>query len=452
MEFQSPTVEGFGTRKYTPDVIASLQFRLAQQLAGAGSEDTDWDKIRVEYDPLIYEGQQCYIADTGRVIIAEENFDDVTYILVQEEANVRLMADTSETWQYKSCIGPYTDSHELAPPSHMEKLLRLADEGIDIFRKKIRGIRRAVNECRTTLNIEIWLFKLLDHSTELRCEAGKGADLLRKLRLKDFDGFSQFLDSTTPPGSPKQPLGSSANENDSAEFNSDESYVVAADVPCKHQEEPYEDTRCIVYSAPEKQYRMWTWGYARTIYRSLTPCGSNQQLHKPDEPLLTWIEKHRWFQANDYDVITTLTYQCTDTYFVHTVLIKFRDDKKWQHLLGMRTNGDTGPLRCSKSRFIRAGGKEAVVLNALQLDTKDGKAYDTMRKNKRDAKREANKQPKRDQETSIGTAVLERVSQLASELQECKSDFASRHEHKVGVFMSPSCWDSFLERVMHSNK
>jgi hypothetical protein len=454
-EIRSPTVAGSRTRNCTPDMLASLQLRLTQQLAGVGFEDIDWGEIRVEYDPLIYERQQYYIAHTGRVIIAEEDFDDVTYILVQEEANVRLMADTPETWQYKSFIGPDIDSEELTPPSHMVRLLGLADEGIDIFRKKIQGIRRVNNECRTTLNVEIWLFKLSDHFTELRCEAGKGQDLLRKLRLPNFDGFSQFLHSTTPPGSPLQQPGCSANVQDSAEFNSGESHVLAADMPCKHQKEPYDDTRCIVYSAPEKQYRMWTWGHARTIYRSLRPCGPNQQLHKPDEPLLNWIEEHRWFQANDYDVITTLTYKCTDTYFVHTVLVKIKDGKKWQQLLAMRTNGDTGPLRCSKSRFIRAGGKEALVLNALQLDTEDGKAYHKMWKNRRGAKKEADKQQKRDHKLSIGTVVLERVNQLSSELRECKSnsknDFASRHGLGAGVFMTPSCWDTFLERVMHSN-
>jgi hypothetical protein len=451
-------VETSETGSSASEMGASLTSQLNQQFAEIQDKYSDWEAIRVEYDSLIYEAQERCIADAGGVIIAEEFFEDVTYILVRDKNEVRLVAASPETSHYQALCGPYQDGVWLAPPSHLAKLLQLADEGIDSFRKKIQRARRVKNECPgLEVEIEIWLFKSFDQSTELRCEAGHGEKLLHKLCLQSFGNFSQFLDNDKPPGSPVQHCC------DPSKVNSGESYVVAVDVPCEHQTKLYDNTRCIVYNAPEKKYRMWSWGYTRSTCKSLISCGPGQQFHKPDQPLLEWIKTHGGFKNIAHNVVTTLTRRQTETYFVHTVLVKIQNAELWQQLLSMRTNGNTGPLRCSKSGFIEAGGREATVIDNLQLDTEDGKAYYEIWRNRKDAKRLRKKGDEHqccEQQTCSDTYEPKRIDKLALELKECQrrlaecksdaeNDFALRHKHG-GVFMSPDCWAIFTERMIHS--
>jgi hypothetical protein len=421
---------------------------IKQHSAGKKSEEVDWAAIRPELDSLIYEGQQRYIADTGRVTIAEEMFHDSYYLLVLEEDKVRLTADTPECQKYVFLVGPDRDSSSLAPPSHMARLLKLADEGADWFKRRTERVRRAINEC-PALGIDILLFQMSDHSTELRCEADKSGSLLRKLGFTSLDGFLHYLNSTAPPGSPVQ-HGVHSGRRSSIETHGSESYVVAADLSCNNQTEPNDGTRCIVFHAPEKKYRMWTWRHARSLYSSLASCGPDKQLHKPDEPLLDWIEswsepKGSGFKAIAHTVVTALTSRYTENCFVHTVLVTIDDPeiwRKWAEKEGVE-RGNTRPLRCSKSRFIKAGGRESAFIDALQLDTEEGRAYYKIWKERKNTRRSRN-----GADTRKRQYTSEPMDKLAAGTQDPKNDSASRHERGGGVSMSPGSWKVFLECVV----
>jgi hypothetical protein len=442
-----PTVEDPGIRE-------SLELWLEQRTAGTRPEDVDWDAIRPEFDRSVHEGQEHYIAATGRVVIAEEILQDGCYSLVREENKVRITADTPETRHSEFLFGPYKGSSSLAPPSHMARLLKLADEGADLFKKRTEKVRRAINEC-PALDIDILLFKIAGHFTELRCEAGKSGQLSRKLGFESLAGLLRYLNSTTPPGSPIE-HGIRLSHSSSIEAHSSESYVVAAEFSCKNQTEPNEDTRCIVFHAPEIKYRMWTWGYAQSLYSCLTPCGPEEQLHKPDEPLLQSIEewsgrKGRGFRGIAHTVITVLTSRYTENFFVHTILVTIDDAGIWQKLVEKRRDRtNTRPLRCSKSRFINAGGKESAFIDALQLDTEDGRAYHEVWKERKGTRLGKKADKRKQHQQQAGT--LERMDKLASEVENLKNGPASRHNRKVGVSMSPGSWKVFLDCVVRSSK
>jgi hypothetical protein len=359
-----------------------------------------------------------------------------------------------ELSQYEILAGPYPDGERLAPPSHMVRLMELAGEGVDQFKKKTQKVRRAINEC-PTLDIDILLFQISNHSTELRCEAGKSDKLLDKLGLPSLDNLWRYLNSTTPPGSPVQHDVQSSRSSSTGAHNR-ESFVVAADFSCNNQTELNDYTRCIVFHAPEKKYRMWTWGHAQSMCSSLAPCGPDKQLHKPDESLLDKIRdysgtKGSGFKAIAHTVVTALTSRYTDTFFVHTVLVEINDDKFWQELMGAERENNR-PLRCSKSRFIRAGGKESAFIDALQLDTEDGRAYYEVWKGRKNTKPNKNADKRQRQRHQQQACTSAQIDKLVSEVQNLKNDFASRRERGAGVSMSPGSFKSFLKWVVRPTK
>jgi hypothetical protein len=360
----------------------------------------------------LYNERQEFIAKTGKVIIAEaRRGNESGYVLVQYADKVCVLEETVDTDQYEYSFGT---ENIFAPRSHLHLLLKLAETGLDSFRRGVKKVRYAENNSSRS-DLDVWLFQTCSYEAELRCNLATGAELLRKLKIVDFKTLMERCntspqqskplpttrqrdapirsrrtsphtplamdDSVLPSTEIVAPMVNGTTENAPVKFytpcpNRGEYHVIATHLPQKSQRYPESGTYCIVKVNDPSEYRLWIWSQVQDMGSSVKSHAIEPQFHQPDLEALEHIGKNMGgFKAIGHKVITMLTRQYTNKFFANTVIVSIENKEKWLEILEKRTDGNTGPLRCSRTEFVKRGGKYADANAKIQLDTQAGQEY-----------------------------------------------------------------------------
>jgi hypothetical protein len=398
------------------------------------SEDTPKTTGNIYFtEAELFHKRANIIKETGKVVIASEKVKGVDYYLVQCTDDVPIIEKTNDTESYKKCIaadGEDDKEEGFAPLSHIRKLEKYAEKGLDSFKESVKGARLAKND-HPTLDFEIWLFRIQDSLIELRCYSNDvGEQLLDMLGLSDIVQLTTALNPAkdSQPAIPDPPSSSDVSfpqqRTDPAErFETLESteavpartgdFYKPGDGSGRHHyfathvgdgSKIKDATPCIVQNVDkEDSYRIWSWKQVKDLgaedhtvtykfnkrQKKAYP-SSRRQFHLPDKEGIGRL-KGWGLEPTDFSVITTLTWRVEarkrrrrerktagnrDGYeYYNSVLFTIPDTtnpdatKKKQLLLNYRKQQDynyEGPFRCSISKLRELAGNQVADQKAIE--------------------------------------------------------------------------------------
>jgi hypothetical protein len=376
---------------------------------------------------LFYERAE-FIEKTGQVVIASEEVEGIEYYLVQYRDEVRILKETKDTKDYERCIAADEDDHheeEFSPHSHVRKLEKYAEKGLDSFQESVKEARLARND-HPTLVHDIWLFRIHDRPLELRCYSWEVKNqLLEKLGVFDLDTLMTFLNPTsasqaTERNSPSPPpqqsgrKGTGRTESPKVMESIEESTVTLykpGDGSGKYRHIAsnvggfngtlQENTECIVQNSDDDKFRIWTWAqvsefnardntiaYVFDKKNKEDRCRSHREFHFPDKEGMKELLKQGNLLHTEYSIEVILTWRVKDPKkkdgykYSNSVLLNITNEKKKKIVLDARKKRDykyEGPSRCSITTFRSLVGSDIEankqVIHKLQKDTEAGQGY-----------------------------------------------------------------------------
>jgi hypothetical protein len=453
---------------------------VAQAQSAAIKSDTPKTTGHVDLtDAKLFSARAKLIQETGKVVIASEVEESVSYYLVQYADEVRILEKTKDTESYTRCIAAGGEGEdEFAPLSHIGKLETYAEKGLDSFKKIVKGARLAKNVHPTSthplLGFDIWLFRIDESLPELRCYSYEVKEkLLSKLGVLNLDTLMITLNPTptsqatipnTPSPSPQRPERERKGRTRSPEVmesieESTASFYKPGDGSGKYRHiatnvggfngSLQENTQCIVQNADDGMFRLCTWAQVIKLdaeddamtymfyeeYQK-TRRGPDRDFHSPDSEGMEELIKEGTLLPTEYSIDTILTWRVEDLTkedgyrYSNSVILNITNEKKKKIVMDSRKKRDCkyeGPSRCSITTFRNLVGGEIEgneqAMDKLQQDTEAGKGYYRYLQKRvegRAGSRDGSRARSRDYTPSTAGRITELQGKLAKASEENK--------------------------------